>query len=211
LITGAGEALRNADHLDGHRAALALEAGAEELAGADDGRHPGRLPAVAAAAADGALAAGDEGADLGDVLVAAADAGLVELEHGPQVDPALAGRGAVDPAAAGFLLLLDALASVVTGEPLPAPPSEPVITPAAVHRYEVRCLVRPHDGCGTDEAAHLQAVWHELGDVVEFDVRRDGWRAAVHTGRPGAAVEALVEVGRPTDLHIAVLGPGARP
>jgi hypothetical protein len=71
--------------------------------------------------------------------------------------------------------------------------------------------VRPHDGCGPEEAAHLEAVLHELGDVVEFEVRRDGWRAAVHTGRPGAAVEALVEVGRPADLHIAVLEPAAHP
>jgi dihydroxyacetone kinase-like predicted kinase len=55
-----------------------------------------------------------EGVHLVFGVVAAADAGLAELEHGPQVDPTLAGRGAVDPAAAGFLLLLDALASVVT-------------------------------------------------------------------------------------------------
>jgi dihydroxyacetone kinase-like predicted kinase len=210
LFDGAAEVLRNADRLDGVRAALALEAGAERLAAADDGRRAGRLPAVAAAAADGALAAADDGADLGEVLVGAADAGLAELERGPEADPGLARRGTVDAAAAGFLLLLDALASVVTGEPLPAPPTEPPAPSApAVHAYEVRCRIRPHEHCGPEEAEHLRAVWGELGQVVELEVGPDGWRAAVLTPRPGAAVEAVCDVGRPADLHIAVVEPSA--
>src|SRR5690606_29830814 len=102
--------------MDAERFALGLELAAERLAPADDGAHAGGLPAVVAAAADGALAALDAGAQLADVVIAAADDGLRELEAGPLSNPALVERGVVDASAAGFLLLLDALASVLTGE-----------------------------------------------------------------------------------------------
>ena len=36
-----------------------------------------------------------------------------------------AGAGPVDAAAAGFLLVLDSLAAVVAGDPLPEPPQDP--------------------------------------------------------------------------------------
>ena len=63
FLAGAAEALRNVDRLDGLRMALALESGAERLAAADDGSHPGALPAVVAASADAALGAADGGSE----------------------------------------------------------------------------------------------------------------------------------------------------
>ncbi len=208
FLGGAGEVLRNCDAVDGTRAALLLEAGAEALAAGDDGGHAGGLAAVVAAAADGGLAAADGGAALGDVLVEAADAGLGELERGAEADERLAERGVVDAAAAGFLLLLDVLASVVTGEPLPAPPMDrPPAAAGGGHRYEVRCSVVPHRSGDVEGAADLEAAWYELGDLLEFRRQREPWRVAVVTALPGAAVEAVLGVGRPVDLQVALHEP----
>jgi uncharacterized protein len=214
FLAGAAEALRNVDRLDGTRMALALEAGAERLALADDGAHPGGLPAVVAASADAALAASDDGAALGDVLVSAADAGLAELEQGPLVDPHLAERGTVDAAAAGFLLVLDSLASVVTGEPLPAAPHDEPTVPAAppgARRYRIRCALTPAGGADPEAAAELEALLHELGAIAGFHGAGDVWSVEITTAHPGAAVEAIVGFGRPSELHIGVVGDAVEP
>ena len=208
VLAGLAEALRNADRLDAERCSIGLEIAAERLAAGDDGAHSGCLPAVVAASAAGALAAFDAGADLGDTIIAAADEGLVELEAGLVDNPVLAERGAVDAAAAGFLLLLDVMASTVTGEPLPEPPSEQPSIGSDGRLYEVRCRIRPHDGCGIESANWLESTWFEMGELVEFDGLGATWRAGVITTSPGAAVEAIFEVGRPQDLHIG-LAPAA--
>ncbi len=204
FLAGLAEALRNADHLDAERVAIGLEIAAERLADGDDGAHAGCLPAVVAAAAAGALESLDTGADLGEVLIAAADEGLVELESGPLNNPELAELGVVDATAAGFLLVLDVFASFVTGEPMPEPPSVGPAASSDGRRYEVRCRIRPHDGCGIESANWLESTWYELGELVEFDGIGVPWRAGLVTASPGAAVEAIFEVGRPHDLHIGL-------
>jgi hypothetical protein len=208
LLAGLAESLRNADVLDAGRLAIGLEIGAERLAERDQGVRPGRLAAVVAAAADAALAAVDDGADLAETIISAADDGLAELECGPRVDPLLAERGVVDAGAAGVLLLLDVLASVVTGEPLPAAPAEtapaPVGAASGVERYRVACRVEPYDGNGLESANWLESTWHEMGELEQFH-RGDTWQVSLVTVVPGAAIEAIHDVGRPRELHIAVV------
>ena len=63
--------------------------------------------------------AGDEADALAFVLESAKQAGQAALEKTPQQLPVLADAGVVDAGAAGYLLLLDALLSVVDGRPLP--------------------------------------------------------------------------------------------
>jgi len=206
VTAGWAEGLRNADVVDGARLALMFEAAAEGLTGGDDGAHPGGPAAVAAAAADSALAASDEGASLAEVLLAAADGGLAELERGPVTDPDLARRGVVDATAAAFLLVVDVMASVVTGEPLPELPSDPYPSDPAAgpgDRYEVRCQLHPADGA--DLADWLVGALAELGDVVHCSPLGETWTVEVWTLFPGAAVEVLCDAGRPRELHIAVL------
>lgn len=208
VLAGLAEAMRNADHLDGARVAIGLELAAERLAAADDGSHAGCLPAVLAVAADAALGAVDDGATLPDVLIAAAEEGLVELESGPVNNPDLVRRGVVDPAAAGLLLVLDVFTCVVTDEPLPAPPAEPPTAPAAgAHRYRVACRIEPHEGSGLEDANWLESTWHQLGELVEFSGSGASWRGELLTVLPGAAVEAVFEVGRPRDLHLGLADP----
>jgi hypothetical protein len=206
-LSGVAEVLRSTDRLDGERCALALEAGAEAAVAGGAPAGPGTFGSVSAAAATGALAVADDGGPLPAVLIAAADAGLEELERGPDSDASLG--GAVDAASAALLLVLDSLASVVTGEPLPQPPPSggaddggPV---AYVDRYDVHGAVVPEEDCGPGEAFHLRSVLRELADdssLDDSDPQRWPFRAT--TPRPGAVIEAVCEVGRPRDLSIRV-------
>lgn len=210
-FSGAAEVLRTYDRLDGPTLALVLEAGAEKLTEGADAVRPGCLASVTAAAADAALVAGDSGATLPEVLIAAADAGLAELERGPVDDERLASRGTVDAGAAGFLLVLDSLAASVTGEPLPTPPPEEP-HPArvdAVREFVVSGWVEPEEDCGPDEALHLRSVWEELGHVERFEQEPRRWPFRLRTPRPGAALESLCDVGRPRELFVDVVDDGA--
>jgi|GEM_PF-1111415 len=204
VFAGLAEVLCNLDHLDGPGFALGLEVAAELLAPRDDGQHPGEMPAVLAATAAGALSALDDGGDLAEVVIAAADEGLAELETGPTLNPGLVDRGVVDAAAAGFLLILDSLASVLTDEPLPSPPVDtPVVLTGGI-KYVVRCEVLAHAGCGLESANWLESTWHELGTLTLFNGIGPVWKAALVTTLPGEAVEAVFEVGRPQNLHIGL-------
>jgi hypothetical protein len=207
-LGGVAEILRSTDRLDGERCAVALEAAAEAAEAAGAPVTVGALGSVTAAAAAGALAVADDGGPLPAVLIAAADAGLAELERGPDADAALG--GAVDAASAALLLVIDSLASVVTGEPLPEPP--PAVGPvddrpaAGVERYEVTGVVVPEEDCGPEEAFHLRSVLRELADDSNLDdIDPDRWPFRATSARPGAVIEAVCEVGRPRDLSIRVL------
>ncbi len=227
FLSGVGDALRNADRLDAARLALALEAGAERVTEADDGAHPGSLLAVMVASADGALDASDAGSDIVEVLVSAAEAGLVELEQGPMIDAQLAERGTVDAGGAGFLLLLDSLAAAITGDPMPEPPRDEPLRARAVdgdaaaegpasaaptgvgHRFVVRCEIHP-PRADIEAAADLEVVVYELSDRLVFDGSGTRWSVEVVTAFPGAVVEALAGAGVLSELHIGIADPSSR-
>ncbi|MFM7070077.1 MAG: DAK2 domain-containing protein [Actinomycetes bacterium] len=204
IVTGWADALRNVDRVDPTRMALMFEAAAEELVARDGAPRLGGATAVAAAAADGALAASDEGAELGDVLLAAADAGLAELERGPLADADLARRGVVDATAAGFLLVVDVMASVVTGEPLPVLPSDPLPhrSGAAIDEFVIRCRLTP--AAGSDPGDWLPVALAELGEVRSCAPASGIWGIDVRTALAGAVVQTIADAGRIEDLHIAV-------
>lgn len=225
FLEGMGEAFTNADRIDATRFALGLEAGAERLAPRDDGRHPGGFASVANAAADAALDSADRGSELGETILAAAGAGIEELERGPVLDARLAARGAVDSSAAGLLLVLDSLASVVTGEPLPEPPA-PAATvpgdtfrgvtagqgpasghPGAPPRYEVGCNLLAGD-CGIEAEADLEVQLAGLCEEYRIDrLASQGWAVVAVTTSPGAVVELMAGSGTMREVRIGVMTP----
>lgn len=209
-FAGAAEVLRTYDRIDGPTLALVLEAGAEKLTEGRDAVRPGCLASVTAAAADAALVAGDSGAPLPEVVIAAADAGLAELERGPVDDERLARKGTVDAGAAGFLLVLDSLAAAVTGEPLPTPPPEEPLHPRSerVREFVVSGWVEPEEDCGPEEALHLRSVWEELGHVEVFEQEPKRWPFRLRTPRPGEVLESLCDVGRPRELFVDLADDG---
>lgn len=217
LFGGLCDELRNADQFDAQRFALGVELAAERLVarGEPSGRaRVGTVNAVAVAASEAALSSLDAGGDLADVLIEASAHGLIELERGPRENPELVDRGAVDPLAAGVLVVLDVLCGFVTGEPASIGPSDAdsmehdASASASGHWYEVSCRVEPHPGGGIEEADWLVATWYGLGDVVSFDPVEGSWPATVRSPLPGSVVEAIYDVGRPRELRITVVEPG---
>ena len=82
----------------------------------------GTILTVARAAAEGARTAADAGKALIDVVGASRTAAAEALARTPELLPVLAQAGVVDAGGAGYLLLFDAILSVVDGRPLPEPP-----------------------------------------------------------------------------------------
>ena len=91
----------------------------------------GTILTVARGAADGARSAADAGRPLLDVVESSRAAAADALARTPSLLPVLEQAGVVDAGGTGFLLLLDALLTVVDGRamPQPADPPETVFGP----------------------------------------------------------------------------------
>ena len=184
----------------------------------------GTILTVAEAAAQGARDAADAGKSLIDVVEASRSAAADALARTPELLPVLARAGVVDAGGAGYLLLLDALLTVVDGRPLPEPPDLPeepagwasgpsgmdqaveashgdASSDIAGLRYEVMYLLEAPD----DTIPVFKEVWAGLGDSIVV-VGGDGlWNCHIHTDDIGSAVEASLDVGRPRNIRITDL------
>ena len=130
----------------------------------------------------------------------------------PELLPVLKQAGVVDAGGAGFVLLLDAVASMSsTAAPCPTPRSCPPAAatgalverrapPAAADRqdvsdlrYEVMYFLEAPD----DAVPAFKDVWAGIGDSIVV-VGGDGlWNCHIHTDDIGAAIEAAIDFGRP--------------
>ena len=184
----------------------------------------GTILTVARAAAEGARAAADAGKALIDVVGASRTAAAEALARTPELLPILAQAGVVDAGGTGYLLLLDAILTVVDGRPLPDPPDlpeeplggtrdHPVMDDAvaASHqggdgdisglRYEVMYLLEAPD----DTIPSFKEVWAGIGDSIVV-VGGDGlWNCHIHTDNIGAAVESALDAGRPRNIRVTDL------
>lgn len=227
FLDGLTEVFRNTERIDAQRFALGLEAAAERLAPGDDGRHPGGFAAVANAAADAALDAADRGLDLAATVIAAAGSGVEELERGPALDARLAERGSVDGSAAGLLLVLDSLASVLTDEPLPEPPPVPSAADATLaehgttgvtreagemHRFSfgISCEVLPEDP-GIEGASVLEHQLSSMSEIRRFEREPRQWIVEVVATNPGPVVELLAASGSLREVRIVLHPLGGDP
>ena len=213
------------DGVDGPALAAALRR-ADELARAAVSRPvEGTVLSVLRAAALASTEAADQGGDLGDVVTAAAEGSAVALADTPRQLPMLARAGVVDAGGRGLVLLLDALAGVVTGRPTTAVTTGSTVDHPADHAgrardrgaliadresggsehdYEVMYLL---EGSSAERIEGLRARLDELGDSVA--VVGDGgpggtgqWNVHVHCTDVGAAIEAGVEAGRPHRITV---------
>lgn len=166
--------------------------------------HPveGTVLTVARAAATGA-----SGSSLGEVVAGAVAAADTALQLTTAQLPDLTQAGVVDAGGRGLLVLLAALARVVTGV-------EPELTPIRVPRFaverrremgdpefgfEVQYLLESGDD-GIDKLRHRLA---EIGDsVAVVPAAADAWNVHVHVNDVGAAIEAGLEIGRPHQISV---------
>lgn len=194
----------------GHLAATALGA-ASRLAYQAVGKPvEGTMLTVIRMAAQEAEAAAAAGTRFEDVVLRAADAAQAALAETPRQLPALAAAGVVDSGGAGIVVLLEAMAEVVTGKARPVRPAPrpEVVADAVGHHpqadydgpaYEVMYLLDQTDDQGV---ARLREVLAGLGDSLVV-VGGDGlWNVHVHVDDAGAAIEAALAIGRPHRLRI---------
>jgi len=162
-----------------------------------------RGSAEAAARLDGAP-------DLPAVVTAAAAGAATALAGTPDQLVVLADAGVVDAGGRGLVVLLDALAAVVTGGLRPGPVQRPPARSRAAldsvresgspeYGYEVQYLLH----AGEDSVGDLKASLAELGDSLVVVGTGDGlFNVHVHVNDVGAAIEAGIEAGRPHRIAV---------
>ena len=207
-------AWREAVTVDAAGLAGSLELASEAAYGAVARPVEGTILTVGRDVAAAAAAAARREAPLAEVIEEAIEAGRESLERTPELLEVLRTAGVVDAGGKGLLLMLDALAHVVDGRPLPEPPE--VTAPAlgddphdiegagdvADLRYEVMFLL----DAGDDRIAAFRDRWEQLGDSIVVVGGGGLWNCHIHTDDIGGSIEAGIEAGRPhrievTDLH----------
>lgn len=181
---------------------------------------PGTIVSVLQEAAGAAEHAAADGAELAEVVVAAADAAAVALDKTTEQLDVLADAGVVDAGGRGLLVLLDAMTATLTGraprrneyQPSP-PPAEAAASRSAAPMFEVMYLL---SGCDAAGAEQLRARLDQLGESVAIAASDGGsghYSVHVHADDAGGAVEAALEVGTPSRIQITSLtaSPGSRP
>jgi DAK2 domain fusion protein YloV len=181
---------------------------------------PGTIVSVLQDAAGAAEHAAADGADLVDVVFAAADAAAVALDKTTEQLDVLAEAGVVDAGGRGLLVLLDAMSTTLGAhaphrhEYLPSPPEVEVAESTfAAPQFEVMYLL---SGCDADGVEKLRRSLDQLGESVAIAASADGaghYSVHVHADDAGGAVEAGLSVGTPSRIQITSLtgAAGARP
>ena len=206
ILRGIAESVDGAIEVDGQLLSRGLCRACDVAYEAVSEPVEGTMLSVARAAADAAASAG---AELPDIVRAAARGAQDGLERTPEQLEALARAGVVDAGGRGLVVLLDALAAVVTGEEQSAgrPPrgrDRRALEQAREEGsdefgYEVQYLLHAPEG-SIDE---LRESLARLGDSVAVVGTGEGlFNVHVHVNDVGAAIEAGVEVGRPHRITV---------
>ncbi len=173
----------------------------------------GTILTVAHAAGEGAEEGCAREGGLCHTLEVARDAAKRALDATPTMLPALAKAGVVDAGGAGYLLLLDALLSALDGRALPEPsplarvPADLVAAPgtagtdASELRYEVMYFLHAPE----DTIAAFKEVWAGIGDSIVVVGGEGTWNCHIHTDDIGAAIEAALDCGRPSQIRVTDL------
>ncbi len=215
--------------VDAAQLSRALTAGARAAYDAVADPVEGTMLTVARVAAEHAASAVDRAAGGGDVLAAvvtaAAEGARVALADTPKQLDILARAGVVDAGGRGICVLLDALASVVTG----ATPTA-IETRLAGSRLAETQAARPRSGLDVedpdahgptyevmylldapaDAIAPLRETLGPLGDSLVVVGAEPTWNVHVHVDDVGAAVEAGIEAGRPHRIRVTHFRDAAR-
>ncbi len=194
-----------------HAAALVIASMGEAV--------PGTILSVLQDAADGAERAAADGSEPAEVVAASAEAAAASLDRTPSQLDVLARAGVVDAGGRGLLVLLDALTATLTGHAprrpvyLPSPKEAHAVAESApAPQFEVMYLL---SGCDADGAEKLRTRLDKLGESVAIATPGGGDSAAghfsvhVHADDAGAAVEAALDVGRPSRIQVTSLFGGA--
>lgn len=193
---------------DAARLQAALREGAEHAYAAVAEPLEGTILSVARAAAEAGAAV--PVATLAAVVDAALAGAADALNHTTEQLPALGRAGVVDAGGRGLVLLLDSLASVVTGvRAVVAPPRRSARPRSALESmreagsatfgYEVQYLLE----ADSDLVDVLREQLARMGDSLVVVGTGEGlWNVHVHVNDVGAAIESGIEAGRPHRITV---------
>ena len=209
VLRGMGEAFGARSEVLGKQLATALEHATHEAYRALTKPAEGTMLSVLrdATAAARAASRNDDG---GAVLSASLEAARKSLNRTPTSNPDLGQAGVIDAGGKGIVLLLDALLSAVTGEPMTEPigPLGPVGTqphaassPKSEVGYEVQYLVE----AGSDAVAELRELLESLGESVVLVGGGRLFNVHVHTDDPESVIQAGERGGVLRDISVVSL------
>ncbi|MFP5255004.1 MAG: DAK2 domain-containing protein [Acidimicrobiia bacterium] len=214
ILRGLSSVVAEAGGLDGPTAARALASASAAAYQAVMRPVEGTILTVVREASEAAVAAAEDGGDLVAVLEAAKAQGDDALARTPDLLPVLKEAGVVDAGGTGLLLLLDAFLHQVDGRPMPEPvEAEGAVLPEArrAHphepgdvsdlRYEVMYFLEAPD----EAIPAFKDVWAGIGDSIVVVGGEGIWNCHIHTDDIGAAIEAAIEIGRPTKIRVTDL------
>ncbi|MCH9666770.1 MAG: DAK2 domain-containing protein [Actinomycetia bacterium] len=207
--------------IDGALFGASLRRAATLVIASMGGAVPGTILSVLQDAATAAEQSAAGGAEPADVVAVSAQAAAAALDRTPSQLGVLADAGVVDAGGRGLLVLLDALTATLTGQAprrpvyLPSPKEGHTAATAQAPQFEVMYLL---GDCAADGAEKLRARLEELGESVAIaesglgDADPPGsarYSVHVHADDAGAAVEAALDVGRPSRIQVTSLVGGA--
>jgi hypothetical protein len=209
IISGLAEACDGAVEADGQLLVKGLRLATYAAYAAVAEPVEGTMLSVVRGSAEAAEELGDS-PELAAAVSAAAAGAAAALADTPQQLAVLAEAGVVDAGGCGLVIVLDALAAVITGQGTPGPVQLP---PARGRQglemareagspefgYEVQYLLHAPESA----LAPLKAVLAELGDSLAVVGTGDGlFNVHVHVNDVGAAIEAGIEAGRPHRITV---------
>jgi DAK2 domain fusion protein YloV len=221
ILRGLTQTFAAADgSIDGPTVAEALAVATKGAYEAVGNPVEGTILTVVREASEGAADALADDASLVAVLDAARLRGYDALARTPEMLPVLADAGVVDAGGTGLMLLVDAFLNVVDGRPIPEASVTEAVADAghidqlqhAAHgpeghggiadlRYEVMYLLEAPDGA----IPAFKEVWAGIGDSIVV-VGGDGlWNCHIHTDDVGPAIEAAIEIGKPSKIRVTDL------
>ncbi|MDQ1730783.1 MAG: fatty acid kinase [Pseudonocardiales bacterium] len=207
VLRGFADAFDGAFEGDGQLVTAGLRSATDAAYAAVSEPVEGTILSVMRGAADAADSAGGTG--LADIVRAACSGARQALDRTPQQLEVLARAGVVDAGGRGLVVLLDALAMVVTGDQRADPRVLPGRdraglesvreTGSAEFGYEVQYLLH----AGQEAIQTLCRALSELGDSLAVVGSGDGlFNVHVHVNDVGAAIEAGIEAGRPHRITV---------
>ena len=205
---GFAEACRNLDFIGPVQLGIALELAAEYASEVKPGTaHCVESTMQRAAAA--ALAEADKGGDLAATILAAADAGLDDMEGFAQADPQLSEAGVVDATTASWLVLLESFVSRICGEDETQPAYEFEDPDAEEERSEHLFHLRLEIAAPQAEIHTIERGWRALGDFIEVvavdpAANVPQWRLSLCTDHVGPAIEMVLRAGRPHTVEVGL-------
>ncbi|WP_336206032.1 DAK2 domain-containing protein [Nonomuraea sp. LPB2021202275-12-8] len=143
---------------------------------------------------------------LAEVARRAAEEARAALRRTPEQLDVLARSGVVDAGGAGLAIVLESLATVITGAQrerydVPAPTSRVTPMTEVGAGYEVMYLLDADD----QAVARLRAELDAMGDSLVMVGGEGLWNVHVHVDEAGPAIEAALRVGRPHRIRVTYL------